>query len=497
MPDFVDVAIIGAGFAGLTAAIRLQQQARYSYQVFERAAEVGGTWRDNVYPGCGCDIPSPLYSYSFAPNPDWSRLYSGQPEILAYIKSTAEAFSVRPHIRFHSEIIHTEFSEQTGHWTLTDRDGYQLSARVVVGAIGPLNRPRLPSLPGLSTFRGHTFHSAQWDHGYDLAGRRVAVIGTGASAVQFVPRIAPQVGQLAVFQRSAPWILPRRDRAFSDEEKTRFRRWPLLQRWQREWIYWRNELFGLLFMGNERLAAQARALAERHLRRAIPDDPDLRRRATPDYRLGCKRVLISNDYLPALNRPHVELVTDAIREVTPTGIITQDGTLREVDAIIFGTGFVASEFLVELHVRGLGGRSLFGEWQQASAEAYRGTTVSGFPNLLLLVGPNTGLAHNSIIHIMESQVNYLLDYLRRLDQAGPGAWLDVRPEAQRQHNEQVQRQLGGTVWASGCQSWYLTAEGKNTTLLPTLTPTFRRSLKRVRLADYVVGRATAGAAVAA
>ena len=493
MPDFVEVAIIGAGFAGLTAAIRLQQQGRYTYRVFERAAELGGTWRDNVYPGCGCDIPSPLYSYSFAPNPDWSRMYAGQPEILAYLKRTAEAFGVRPHIRFGSEIICTEFCEHTGRWTLTDRAGYQLSARVVIGAIGPLNRPRLPALPGLASFAGHTFHSAQWDARHDLAGRRVAVIGTGASAVQFVPRIAPQVGQLYVFQRSAPWILPRRDRAFSDEEKTRFRRWPLLQRALRELIYWRNELFGLLFLGNERLAAQARALAERHLRRAIPHDAELRRRVTPNYRLGCKRVLISNDYLPALTRANVELVTEAIREVTPAGIVTQDGRLRAVDTLIFGTGFVASEFMVDLQVRGLGGRSLFGEWQQASAEAYRGTTVAGFPNLLLLVGPNTGLAHNSILHIMESQVNYVLDYLRRLDQAGPGAYLDVKPEAQRQHNEQVQRQLGGTVWASGCESWYLTSEGKNTTLLPTLTPAFRRSLKHVRLADYAVGRATGAA----
>ena len=497
MPDFVDVAIIGAGFAGLAAAIRLQQQGRYSYLVIERAAEVGGTWRDNVYPGCGCDIPSPLYSYSFAPNPDWSRLYAGQPEILAYIKHTAESFGVRPHIRFGSDIVHTEFSAATGRWTLTDRAGYQLTARVVVGAIGPLNRPQLPALPGLGTFAGHTFHSSQWDTGYDLRGRRVAVIGTGASAVQFVPRIAPLVSQLFVFQRSAPWILPRRDRAFSEEEKTRFRRWPLLQRWQRELIYWRNELFGLLFMGNQRLAAQARALADKHLRRAIPDDPELRRRATPHYQLGCKRVLISNDYLPTLTRPNVALVTEGIKEVTPTGIVTQDGTTHAVDTIIFGTGFVASEFLLDLHVRGLGGRSLFGEWQQASAEAYRGTTVSGFPNLLLLVGPNTGLAHNSILHIMESQVTYLLDYLRILEKAGPGAYLDVKPEAQRRHNEVVQQQLATTVWASGCQSWYLTPEGKNTTLLPTLTPSFRRSLQHVRLRDYVLARAPQAAAVPA
>ncbi|QKG52525.1 flavin-containing monooxygenase [Hymenobacter sp. BRD67] len=485
MQHSVDVAIIGAGFAGLTAAIRLQQRGNTSFVIFERAEEVGGTWRDNIYPGCGCDIPSPLYSFSFAPNPDWTRMYSGQPEILSYIKQTVSRFNLRPHIQFNAEIIRTEFAEETGRWTLTDRAGHQTTARVVLVAIGPLNRPALPQLPGLGTFAGKTFHSSQWDTDYDLQGKRVAVIGTGASAVQFVPQIAPLVSQLYVFQRTAPWILPRRDRAFSEKEKTWFRRLPLLQRVQRELIYWRNELFGLLFMGNKKLAAQANELAARHLARAIKD-PELRRKVTPNYQLGCKRVLISNNYYPSLTRPNVELVTEGIREVTPTGIVTHDGQARPVDAIIFGTGFVASEFMVDLHISGLGGRSLFGEWQQSSAEAYRGTTVSGYPNMLVLVGPNTGLAHNSIIHIMESQVNYVLDYLRNLDQAGAGAYLDVKPEAQRIHNEEVQRKLGTTVWASGCKSWYQTASGKNTTLLHTLTPAFRRSVKSVRLKDYVL-----------
>ena len=490
MTNSVDVAIIGAGFAGLTAAIRLQQRGNTSFVIFERAAEVGGTWRDNVYPGCGCDIPSQLYSISFAPNPEWTRMYSGQPEILAYIKQTVSKFELRPHIRFNSEIIRTAFDEATGRWTLTDRAGQQTTARMVLVAIGPLNRPALPRLPGLDTFAGTTFHSSAWDTDYDLAGQRVAVIGTGASAVQFVPQIAPLVSQLYVFQRTAPWILPRRDRAFSEKEKTWFRRLPLLQRLQRELIYWRNELFGLLFMGNEKLATQANALAARHLNRAIKD-PELRRQVTPNYKLGCKRVLISNNYYPALTRPNVALVTAGIKAVTPTSIITHDGAEHPVDAIIFGTGFVASEFMVDLHISGLGARSLFGEWQASSAEAYRGTTVSGYPNMLVLVGPNTGLAHNSIIHIMESQVSYVLDYLAILDKAGLGAYLDVKPEAQRSYNEEVQRKLGTTVWASGCQSWYQTATGKNTTLLHTLTPAFRRSVKRVRLQDYVLARAPA------
>ncbi len=484
-----DVAVIGAGFSGLAAAIRLRQAGRDSFVIFERAAEVGGTWRDNVYPGCGCDVASPLYSFSFAPNPEWSRMFSGQPEILAYIQRTVSQFDLRPHIEFNTEIIRTEFSEQTGRWTLTDRAGCATTARVVLVAIGPLNRPARPRLPGLSSFQGHTFHSSEWDTDHDLTGKRVGVIGTGASAIQFVPQIAPVVGQLSLFQRSAPWVLPRLDRAFSETEKTWFRRLPVLQWVQRELIYWRNELFGLVFFGNKKLTDQARAIAARHLARAIKD-PDLRRKATPNYALGCKRVLISNDYYPALTRPNVELVTEGIREVTPTGIVTDDGRERPLDVLIFGTGFVASSFLIDLHISGRGGRSLFGEWQASSAEAYRGTTVSGYPNMLVLVGPNTGLAHNSIIHIMESQVAYVLDYLRRLDAAGPGAYLDVRPKAQRAYNEQVQAQLRDTVWASGCQSWYQTAEGKNTTLLHTLTVKFRRSLKRVEMGDYELLRAT-------
>ncbi|WP_046243781.1 flavin-containing monooxygenase [Hymenobacter terrenus] len=494
MSNTVNVAIIGAGFAGLTAAIRLQQRGNTSFMIFERAAEVGGTWRDNIYPGCGCDIPSPLYSMSFAPNPDWSRMYSGQPEILAYIKQTVTQFNLRSHIRFNTEIVRTEFSEAEGVWRLTDRVGREVTARVVIVAIGPLNRPVRPSLPGLADFQGTTFHSSEWDPNYDFMGKRVAVIGTGASAIQFIPQIAPHTQQLHVFQRTAPWVLPRPDRAFSPREQRWFRRLPLLQRLQRELIYWRSELGGLLFMGNEWLGRITREAAVAHIAAAI-QDPELRRKVTPNYRVGCKRILISNDYYPALARPNVELVTDGIDHVTSTGIVTHDGTERPVDAIIFGTGFVVSEFMVDLHIRGRGGRSLFGEWHESSAEAYQGTTVSGYPNLLVLVGPNTGLAHNSIIHIMESQVNYVLDYLRVLEKAGPGAYLDVKPKAQRAYNEMVQQKLSTTVWASGCKSWYQTATGKNTTLLHTLTVSFRRNTRHLRVGDYELLRAPVPAVI--
>lgn len=496
MTDTFDVAIVGAGFAGLTAAIRLQQRGRTSFVVFERGTGVGGTWRDNIYPGCAVDIPAPLYSMSFAPNPNWSRLYSGQPEILAYLQDTVRRFELAQHIRFQTEIIQTEFMAAEGRWHLTDRAGRVTTARVVLLAIGPLNRPAVPKLPGLESFRGETFHSSQWDVSYDFRGKRVAVVGTGASAIQFIPEIAPQVGQLYVFQRTAPWVLPRPDRPFSEKEQGWFRRLPLWQKLLRTFMYWRLELNGLMFLGNERISKMAASLATYNLRKAIKD-PKLRRKATPNYQIGCKRVLLSNDYYPALARPNVELITAGIRELTAHGIVDNDGQKHEIDALIFGTGCVASSFLIELNVTGLQGRNLFREWQAAMPEAYHGTAVAGFPNLLFIVGPNTGLAHNSLVHIMESQVNYVLDYLRLLDQAGPRAYLDVKPEAQRQYNETLQQKLGTTVWASGCQSWYLNEQGKNTTLLPALTATFRRATKRVKQQDYVVVKPAARPAVAA
>lgn len=487
MESIVDVAIIGAGFAGLSAAIRLKQTTDAQFVVFERGREVGGTWRDNAYPGAGCDTPSPLYSLSFAPNPNWSRLFSKQPEIFGYLKNMVDQFGLRPHIRYQTEIKRTEFVEADGHWRLTDQDGHVTTARAVVLAIGPLNRPMVPNLPGLVDFRGKTFHSSAWDHQYELRGKRVAVIGTGASAIQFVPEIAPVVDQLFVFQRTAPYIHPRLDRIFSATEQRRFARVPLLQRLHRTALYWKHEFGGLMFLGNKTLGKLATDLARRHLESQI-SDPDLRRRATPDYRIGCKRILLSDEYYPALTRPNVELVTDGIAEIRAHAIVDRAGVERSVDAIIFGTGFVASEILVDLRVTGLGGQNLFDQWQPTGPEAYLGTTVAGYPNLLILIGPNTGLGHNSLIHVMESQVNYVLDYLSVLKQAGDGAYLNVKADAQRAYNEYAQQRLATTVWGSGCQSWYQDSRGKITTLLPMLTARYRRLTRRVNPADYVLTR---------
>ncbi len=481
----VDIAIIGAGFAGLGAAIRLLQQGRTSLVVFERAAEVGGTWRENTYPGCACDVASPLYSFSFAPNPRWSRLYSPQPEILQYIRDTVEKFNVRPYIRFNTDIVRTEFSEETGRWTLTDRTGNTTTARVVIGALGPLNRPSIPKLTGIETFTGKAFHSAQWDHTVDFAGKRVAVIGTGASAIQIVPELANVVGHLTVYQRTAPYVRPRPDRAFGAGQQRLFSALPVSQQAHRELIYWVNELGGLAFLGNKTLARFGTSQLLKHIEDTI-SDPELRRKVTPDYQMGCKRVLVSSEYYPALNRSNVDLVTERIREVTPTGIVTTDGTEHPADIIVYSTGFVAADIVSDLNIIGRQGRSLFQDWLQTGAQAYKGITVSGFPNLLFLVGPNTGLGHNSIIHMIESQVNYVLDYLRLLDRAGDDAFLDVKPAVQQAYNNQLQEDLKTTVWASGCQSWYLNKAGRNTTIWPKLTVDYRQETARVDPADYEV-----------
>lgn len=481
----VDVAIIGAGFAGLGAAIRLLQSGRNSFVVFERADEVGGTWRENTYPGCACDVASHLYSFSFAPNPRWSRKFSPQPEILTYLKSCVDQYGLRPYIRFNTDIVRTEFLADRAMWQLTDRAGNRLTARVVVVATGPLNRPSVPKLKGLDVFTGTMFHSSNWDHSVDLAGKRVAVIGTGASAIQIVPELARIVGQLTVFQRTAPYVAPRLNLTYSPFWQGVYQRFPVIQKAHRSLLYWLNEFFGLSFLGNETINKVGTKRVRQHLEAAI-SDPELRRKATPNYKMGCKRVLVSDDYYPALTRPNVELVTDQIAELSAAGITTSDSRERPLDVLIFSTGFVAADIICDLHITGLNGRDLFGEWLKTGPEAYMGMTAEGFPNLVFLVGPNTGLGHNSIIHMIESQVTYLLDYLRLLDTAGKGAYLDVKPDVQRAYNDEVQEKLKSTVWASGCQSWYISETGRNTTIWPSLTVTYRKLTRRVKPEAYSV-----------
>ena len=473
MAKHLRVAIIGSGFGGLGAAIRLKQEGVEDFLVFEKSDDLGGTWRDNSYPGCACDVPSHLYSFSFALNPDWSRSFSGQAEIWAYLRRCVERFGIGPHLRFGHEVRSADWDEAAQHWRVeTARGTY--TADALVAAAGPLSEPTVPDLPGLDSFAGTVFHSARWDHGHDLAGRDVAVIGTGASAIQFVPRIQPKVGRLRLFQRTAPWIISRGDRRLTNAERALFRAVPAAQRLARLSIFLTQELTAVGFL-KPRLGRVAQRIAARHLRRSVPDR-ELRTRLTPDYAMGCKRVLRSDDYLPAVTQPNVDLVTAGIREVRPAGIVTADGVEHPVDTIILGTGFHVTDAPIGDLVRGRDGRSLAEVWQ-GSPEAYLGTSVAGFPNLFLVLGPSTGLGHTSVVYIIEAQLRYVLDALRYLRRDGVGA-VEPLPESQRAFRTEVDRRMRTTVWSTGCQSWYIDKTGRNSSIWPSFASAFRRRLRR-------------------
>jgi cation diffusion facilitator CzcD-associated flavoprotein CzcO len=480
--DF-EVAIVGAGFGGLGTAIRLRQRGTHDFVVFERASEVGGTWRDNTYPGCACDVQSHLYSFSFAPNPDWTHSFSRQPEIWDYLRRCARDFGVLPHIRFRHEVIDAAWDDGARRWRIeTSRGRYTAGALVL--ASGALSEPSVPRLPGLDSFRGKVFHSARWDHEYDLAGRRVAVVGTGASAVQFVPEIQPRVARLDVYQRTPPWILPRRDRALGAAERDFYRRHPAAQRAVRAAIYLFRELF-LLGFRHLWLARRIESVARRHLARSVPD-PALRARLTPDYRIGCKRILISNDYLPAITRPNVEVITDGIAEVREHSIVDSSGVERPAEAIIFGTGFQPTAPPLARRIRGRGGRTLDEVWA-GSPYAHAGTTVAGFPNLFILMGPNTGLGHNSVVYMIEAQIEHTLAALDLMRLRG-AASIEPRPEAQSAYVSEVRKRMEGTVWvAGGCASWYLDSTGRNSTLWPDFSWRFRRRVARLNPDEYALG----------
>ncbi|HEV2802475.1 MAG TPA: NAD(P)/FAD-dependent oxidoreductase [Pyrinomonadaceae bacterium] len=476
------VAIIGSGFGGLGIAVRLKQSGVEDFVIFERAQDVGGTWRDNTYPGCACDVESHLYSFSFAPNPDWTRSFSPQPEIWAYLKRCARDFRVLPHIRFGHEVREAAWDEALQRWRIETSQG-TYTADALVMASGALSEPALPRIKGLENFRGRQFHSARWDHDFDLEGRRVAVVGTGASAVQFVPEIQPKVAQLYLFQRTPPWIIPRNDRRLSGFEQRLFRRFPAAQRLARGSIYLFRELFLLPFR-HLWLAGRVEKLARRHLERSIAD-PQLRAKLVPRYAIGCKRILISNDYLPSLAQPNVEVVTEGIAEVRGDSILDRSGVEREVDAIILGTGFQVTAPPLAGYVRGRDGRTLAELWD-GSPQAHAGTTVAGFPNLFILLGPNTGLGHNSVVYMIEAQIEHVLAALRYMWRQGASA-IEPRPEAQSAYVAEVQRRMEGTVWvAGGCASWYLDRTGRNSTLWPDFSWRFRRRVARLRPAEYAL-----------
>ncbi len=474
------VAIIGTGFGGMGAAIALKQAGHHDIVLLERASTLGGTWRDNHYPGCQCDVPSHLYSFSFALKPDWSRSFAEAGEIQEYLQETADRFDIRRHMRFDSEVLSCTWLAEQQRWHVVTASG-ELTAQFVIGAWGPLSEPAFPDLPGLDTFEGPAMHSAQWDHDVDLAGKSVAVIGTGASAIQIVPSIQPTVGHLDLYQRTAPWVVPRPDRPIKPWLKKAYARVPGLQRLARAAIYWNRELLIFGFAKHPVLMHLPRRLARAHLRHQVPDAA-LRATLTPTFDIGCKRILLSNDYYPALTQPNTAVVTAGIAEVRPRSIITTDGVEHPTDVIVYGTGFHVTDHPMADRIVGADGHSVAVAWSKGM-EAYRGTTVAGFPNLFALVGPNTGLGHTSIVFMIEAQLQYVLDALRQLDARGI-ATFDVRPEVQGAFNDDLAQQLEGTVWNSGCASWYLDERGRNTTLWPTFTFRYRQLMARFDAESY-------------
>lgn len=481
-----DIAIIGAGFGGLIAALRFQKEGIRRFVVLERANDLGGTWRENTYPGCACDVASPLYSFADQPNPFWTAKYAEQAEIWAYMKKIAEQNRLYDHIQFNTDIVKAVFIASNGHWQLTDQRGNSYTATMIILATGPLNRPQIPDITGLETFAGTYFHSAQWKHDCDLTGKKVVVIGTGASAVQFIPQIAPIVSQLTVFQRNAAWVMPRHNRAYTHTEQRLFQRLPIAQRLLREGIYWVNEVFGRAFVGIGLLNKLATRASMYKLKKEVKD-PLVRQKLTPNYTLGCKRVLVSDDYWPTFNRPNVALITDRVDRIEPTHIVSKSGERYPADVIIFGTGFIAADTeQTYVSIIGLQQQDLITQWRENGVAAYKGISVSGFPNLAFLLGPNTGLGNNSVLHIMDSQMNYIVDYWKLLQAQGETGFLDLLPQVQERYNQQLQQLFGGTVWASGCKSWYIDQKGRNTTLYPRLAKQYRRETQKVNSSDYGV-----------
>ena len=453
------IVIVGSGFGGLCMGIQLKRAGIHSFTILEKGPRLGGTWRDNTYPGAACDSPSFLYCFSFEQKTDWSRKWAPQPEILAYMEHCARKYDLLPHIRFDTEVASAAFDDDRAVWRVRTTGGETLEGEVLVSGVGQLNRPSVPELPGLERFRGASFHSARWEHGHDLAGKNVAVIGNAASAIQFIPQIAPVVKRLHVFQRSANWMIAKNDRTYSERAKQLFGRFPALARLYRWWIYLMYEHRFPVFRQNRLLSRAMAKVAEKGMRDAVAD-PELQRALVPDYPIGGKRILISDDYYQTLGRPNVEVITSPIARVTEDAIVTRDGRTLPADVIIVATGFESTSFLVPMKIEGLGGRALKDAWRDG-AEAYLGMNVAGFPNFFMLYGPNTNLGHNSIIFMLECQVGYVLDCIRTL--AGRDlAYIDVRPDVMRSYNERLQALLERTVWARTGKSWYKQADGRIT-----------------------------------
>lgn len=484
----LDVVIIGAGFGGLCMAIKLKEAGINNFLIVEKAEDVGGTWYFNTYPGCACDVQSHLYSYSFAGKSDWSQRYASWSEIQKYIIDIVERYELRQYIQFNEEVNEARFNESTALWTVSTKNGLKLQAHHVVVASGPLHVPNIPNLKGIENFKGTIFHSAQWDHNYQLIGKRVASIGTGGSAIQYLPEIAPLVQHLDVYQRTPAWVIPRDKRKYSSLDKALFAHFPRIRKLHRVQLYWTNEsrLWPIL---EPTLAKVSGKLVKLFIRAQV-QDKSLIKKLTPDYLLGCKRILISNKYYPTFNRKNVELITESIQEIREYSIVTSDGVERSIDGIILGTGFIVDPRIYMKHFicTGINGRNLLDDWKE-SAEAYYGLAVSGYPNMWQLVGPNTGLGHNSIIFMIEAQVKYIIQCMKIIKQKGAD-YMSVKLKIQNQFNQRMQKQIRNTVWNSGCTSWYQQDDGKNFVIWPWSTWRFWLETRKVRIQDYYFGYAT-------
>jgi cation diffusion facilitator CzcD-associated flavoprotein CzcO len=481
----VKIAVLGTGFSGLGMAYRLRQDGERDFVVLEKADDIGGTWRDNSYPGCACDVPSNLYSWSFALNPTWSRSFSKQPEIHAYMKQVASRTGLLDHVKFGHDVQSATWSEEEQAWHVETSKG-NFTAESVISGMGGLYEPMIPKIDGLADFPGPVFHSARWQHDVDLAGKRVAVIGTGASAIQFVPEIQKQVGHLTVFQRTAPWLLPRTDRPLKKWNNALYRFVPGAQRAVRLSIYWARELFAIPVLW-PKYTAKLEGVAKSHLHRAIKD-PELREKLTPDYKIGCKRMLLSNNYYPALAKDNVHVETSDITKIEGNAIITADGVRHEADVIVLGTGFHVTDSPVSKVVTGRSGRTLAEDWG-GTMKAYMGTMVPDFPNFYLLLGPNTALGHTSVVVMIEGQIAHVRRVLAERKKRGART-VEPTPQAHGRFQDEVQRKSKKTVWvAGGCSSYYLDSNGKLSTIWPGFTFTFLRRAHQLKAADYAFGNA--------
>jgi cation diffusion facilitator CzcD-associated flavoprotein CzcO len=474
------VAVVGGGFGGVGAATMLKRAGYDDVTVFERGERIGGVWHNNTYPGAACDIPSHLYEFSFAPNPRWSRRYAPQAEIQAYLEDTARRYGVLDRIRTSTEVRSAAWDEQRRVWRIETSAGPH-EAEVLLTACGQLSVPTVPPLPGLDGFSGPAFHTAQWRHDVDLAGKRVAVIGTGCSAIQVVPAIQPEVAQVDVYQRSPGWTLPKMDFPYSERTQRMFERFPVLQRLDRQSVFLFQELAAAGMTKHRWLLKLFKRISQRRIDKAIAD-PELRRKVTPTDEIGCKRIMLTDEWYPTLTKPNVELIADRIAEVTPTGIRTQSGVERPADAIVMGTGFATHGFVAPMEITGAGGRRLADEWAEVP-RAYLGLSVPGFPNLFLLYGPNTNGGSGSVVNTIECGVNHVIAALGELDRADARR-IEVRRQVADAFDRELRTALAGTVWHSGCTNWYVDENGHDPNQWPWTWTVYRRRTGTIEPGTY-------------